>query len=300
MLSHSIPKIADLHIVRGASAPEATRPDILFEVPHGATETEDFLEVAGLLESPLPPCLSDFFHVNTDVGAFELALRTAERLVELAPERAVSILRCRIPRTFIDCNRRIESSSEDFKEGKVTPGLMPWVTAPADIALLRERYDAYMAAVASATEEIGPTGAVVLLHTYAPHQVGVEVDVNIVANLRKAYEPDLLSTWPLRPEIDVISRDMQGVNHAPQALLEALRTEFLPLEWPVMNGETYPLHPSTMAWDHVMARPGRALCVEFRRDLLADPFDPFVQMNICPLKVDRIAAAFARALSQWR
>ena len=33
---------------------------------------------------------------------------------------------------------------EEFKAGKVTPGLMPWITAPQDRALLRGGYDAYV------------------------------------------------------------------------------------------------------------------------------------------------------------
>jgi hypothetical protein len=300
MLYQSIPQIADVHILRGATAPETARPDLLFEIPHGATPTTDFLEVAGQVKSSLPEGLVDFFHVNTDVGAFEVAHRAAEHLVKLAPDRCVSIVRCRIPRTFIDCNRRIEASAEAFKEGRVTPGLMPWLTHPEDLAMLRERYEAYMGVVNETTGQLATHGSVVLVHTYAPRQVDVQVDEDIVKNLRRAYEPEVEPTWPLRPEIDVISRDAEGNDHAPRALVEALRREYLSCEWPLTESATYPLHPSTMAWDHVMARPGRALCIEYRRDLLADPFDPFVEMNICPQKVDRVALPLARALNQWR
>jgi hypothetical protein len=67
----------------------------------------------------------------------------------------------------------------------------------------------------------------------------------------------------------------------------------------VAESETYPMHPSTLAWDHVQRRPGRALCVEVRRDLLADPIDPFAEMHIGDAKVTRLADPLARALLAW-
>ena len=67
----------------------------------------------------------------------------------------------------------------------------------------------------------------------------------------------------------------------------------------VADGQTYPLHPSTMAYEYVQAHPGRGLCIEVRRDLLADPFEPFAQMRISPEKVDRLAVPLAAALRRW-
>jgi hypothetical protein len=267
-------------------------PDLVIEIPHGATSTEDFTSLAAKLTSPLPDGLIDFFHVNTDAGAPELALAIAKRFVEVEATRSLLVLRCRIPRTFIDCNRRIDAAPEDFKAGKVTPGLMPWITTDADRELLRGLYDQYIGTVRDAVRE---ASAVLLLHTYAPRTVDVEVDANIGPNLRRAYEPDVEPTWPLRPELDVISRGIDGTDYAPTAIVTALR-EQLP---GVADSATYPLHPSTLAWDHVMAMPGRALCVEVRRDLLADPFEPFVQMKIGSEKVDRLVEPFVSALRRW-
>ncbi|MBA3502846.1 MAG: hypothetical protein H0T65_20960, partial [Deltaproteobacteria bacterium] len=99
----SIPTILDVDVIRGVSATGAAL-DLVIEIPHGATRTEDFTSLAARLTSPLPDNLVDFFHVNTDAGAPELAIATARRFVEAEPTRAVAILRCRIPRTFIDCN----------------------------------------------------------------------------------------------------------------------------------------------------------------------------------------------------
>jgi hypothetical protein len=291
----SIPGVVDVHVIRGSRAAPDAPPDLVIEIPHGATSTVDFTSLAARLTSPLPDGLADFFHVNTDAGAPELGLAVAARLVADSPTRVAAVLRCRIPRTFIDCNRRIDAAPEDFKAGKVTPGLMPWITTDADRELLRAAYDRYVATVRHATSLLQSDGAILLLHTYAPRSVDVEVDDDIGPKLRRAYEVE--DTWPLRPEIDVISRAVDGTDYAPAAVVDALRTELAGI--PVAQSATYPLHPSTLAWDHVQARPGRALCVEVRRDLLADPFTPFEQMTIGTAKIDRLAGPFANALRRW-
>jgi hypothetical protein len=295
----SIPGVLDAIVLRGERAAAGAAPDLLVEVPHGATRTDDFTSLERLLRSSLPPSLVDFFHVNTDAGAFELAEATARRFVASEPARTVAILRCRIPRTFIDCNRQVDASPEDFKAGKVTPGLMPWITAPEDRVLLRARYDAYVAAVRAASDTLAPDGAMLLLHTYAPRTVDVEVDLHIVESLHRAYLPNVEPGWPLRPEVDVIGRGPDGAALAPAGVVEALRRELAALDIAVADSATYPLHPSTMAWEHVARRPGRALCVEVRRDLLADPFDPFVEMRIGAEKVARLAGPLSAALRHW-
>lgn len=295
----SIPGIVDVQLVRGEKAPRDPAPDLLVEVPHGATRTEDYTEVEELLESPLPESLVDFFHVNTDAGAPELAEAVARRFVAAAPARSAVIMRCRIPRTFIDCNRRIDASPEEFRAGKVTPGLMPWITAPADRAFLRGCYDAYVAAVRDMAAFLDKAGSLLLLHSYAPRSVDVEVGLDIVEKLRSAWQPDVVETWPLRPEVDVIGRAADGTSHAPAPVVAALTEGFAALGIAVADSATYPLHPSTLAWEHATRRPGRALCLEVRRDLLADPFEPFAEMKISAEKVERIAAPLAAALQAW-
>ena len=298
MLS-SIPGILDVTIVRGAQAAPEAALDLVIEIPHGATTTADFTRLAAQLTSPLPDGLIDFFHVNTDAGAPELAIAVTAQFVAEAPGRSVAILRCRVPRTFIDCNRRIEASASEFKAGKVTPGLMPWITTPEDRALLRAAYDRYVGAVREATAQLGADGALLLLHTYAPRTVDVEVDDQIVVNLRRAYEPAREPTWPLRPEVDLIGREIDGTSRLPVAVADAMRSELAAVGITLADSATYPLHPSTLAYDHVRAHPGRALCVEVRRDLLADPFDPFVEMTIGAAKVARLTGPFVRAIQRW-
>jgi len=295
----SIPGILDVTVVRGAHAAPGAAPDLVIEVPHGATATADFTAAAAPLTSRLPDDLVAFFHANTDAGAPELAVAIAHRITDADPVRSVVVVRCRIPRTFIDCNRRIDAPADAFAAGKLTPGLMPWITTDDDRARLLAGHERYVACVHQATAELAGHGGVVLLHSYAPRTVDVEVDLDIVASLRRAYQPDRAETWPLRPEVDVIGRAPDGTDHAPAAVVAALRNELAALGIAVADSATYSLHPGTLAWDHVQARPGRALCVEIRRDLLADPFEPFAEMQISAAKVDRLAAPFGRALARW-
>jgi predicted N-formylglutamate amidohydrolase len=299
----SIPGLLDVALVRGAHAAPDAALDLVIEVPHGATATADFTALAAQLTSPLPDDLVAFFHVNTDAGAPELAMAIAERFVADEPARTASVLRCRIPRTFIDCNRRIDvtpdAAPDELVAGKLTPGLMPWITTAEDRARLRAAHERYVACVREAIASLATDGALLLLHSYAPRTVDVEVDLDIVASLRRAYQPDRASSWPLRPEVDVIGRALDGTSLAPAAVVEALRAELAPLGIAPADSATYPLHPGTLAHDHVVARPGRALCIEVRRDLLADPFEPFAEMRIAAAKVDRLAAPMARALRRW-
>jgi hypothetical protein len=106
----SITNVIDVFRINGAAS--SATPDLLIEIPHGATRTSDFDAVAQAMTSPLPSQLSDFFHVNTDAGAPELAVALAHRLTQLDPTKSVAILRCRVPRTFIDCNRRIDADPD--------------------------------------------------------------------------------------------------------------------------------------------------------------------------------------------
>ncbi|MEI6129601.1 MAG: hypothetical protein WCR59_06000 [Planctomycetota bacterium] len=69
--SASIAEVVEVIEIRGTHAANAP-PQLLIEVPHGATRTEHFTTLAGWLHGDYPADLIDFFHVNTDVGAPEL------------------------------------------------------------------------------------------------------------------------------------------------------------------------------------------------------------------------------------
>jgi len=293
----SIPAIVEVALVSGEASDG--EPELLIEVPHGATRRADFESLKALLTSPLPDSLIDFFYVNTDSGAPELAVAIAQALVQAEPRKTVAILRSRIPRTFVDCNRVLDATHADFKAGGVAPGLMPWVTTPEDLALLRGRHEAYLDVVRRAAEALPPHGAMLLLHSYAPRTVGVEVDLDIVQSLHRAYQPEVLPTWPLRPEMDVIGRTADGTLHAPAEVMSRLKAELAAMNMVVGDSQTYRLHPSTVGYEHALRLPGRVLCLEVRRDLFVTRFEPFVEARIDPERVASLAAPVVRALVGW-
>ncbi len=298
-MNTSVPDVVDvLELRTDAPLPGAT--DLVIEIPHGAVGDWEYHAVAARLSSPLPADLIEFFHVNTDSGAAELAVALGERLCARGVVGRVVIVRCRIPRTFIDCNRVLGASLDAYRAGGVTPGVPPWVTAPVDHAFLVKRYTAYQAVASALISEVCASGGrALLLHTYAPRTVDVEVSPDIVFALRAAYQPDRVETWPLRPEVDLIFRDPEGTRHLPNTVVDGLRKALAMQGYPLAEGATYPLHPVTTGHAHVMAWPGRVVCVEVRRDLLTEAFVPFRQVQIDGERVGRVADGFANWLAAW-
>lgn len=283
-------------------------PALVIEVPHGATGDWEFNVVASQLRGAVPDDLIAFFHVNTDAGAAELGLAIGQRVLaanldlglesglESGPVfRRVLIVRCRVPRTFVDCNRVLGASGAAYRAGGVTPGMAPWITDEADHDALFARYVAYQAVAQAAIDcACASGGRALLLHTYAPRSVDVQVSLDIVRDLRAAYaNPE---QWPLRPEIDVIHCDPDGVATLSPAGLAALGVALTDAGYIYAEGETYPLHPVTMAHAHVTRHPGQVACLEVRRDLLTEQFVPFRQVQVDPARVSRVAAPLARWL----
>ena len=294
--------VCDVEVVRGASCPADARPGALLEIAHGATRASDFDELSAALHGPFPEGLREFFFVNTDVGAPELARAVAEALVAERRECAVALVRCRIPRTFLDCNRRIarDTVARASAAGEMTPGLQPWVRDARDRELLLERYFAYRELVSSAFEEVRARGgATAFVHTYAPRSIDVAVDDEIARRLREAYAPERIATWPLRPQVDLITADPEGVELALAELADRAEHEFETAGFEVSRNTAYPLHPVTLAHELASQRPASALCLEVRRDLLVPAFVPFVELATDPAKVARAAAPLARALAPF-
>lgn len=270
----------------------AGAPAVLFEIPHGATRRADFEAVRARLAGPLPAGLEAYFHVNTDEGAPELAAATAARLAEAGI--ASLVLRCRIPRTFIDANRVVEG---EVAAG-MTAGLPPYVRDPADRALLLGLHRRYQERAAAAYAEVcGAGGLALALHTYAPRAIEVEVGDDIVAALRRAYRPGIYPKWNLRPEIDFITAAEGGETLAPVALSSLLWKSFGAAGLTPAENSSYTLHPSTTGYRHSQRWPGRVMCIEFRRDLLGAPWRPFVESAIGVRKTARLARALAAALA---
>jgi hypothetical protein len=288
----SIPDVAEYALVRGAAA--QGEPTLLLEIPHGATRAAHFDALRAALAGKYPEDLRDFFFVNTDVGAPELALRIALAVVAAQPTRCVAVLRCLIPRTFVDCNRVIDASTKPkgSAAGEMTPGVHAWVKDPRDLALLLARYGAYRTLAESLYEGIcGRGGLALMLHSYAPRSIDVPVDENIVASLRAAYRPEKLESWPLRAEVDLIADDPDGKQLASETLVR----ELLSSDLRAVRCGSYALHPSTLAHLFATRYPGRTLCLEVRRDLLVEEWTPFAEMRADPRKLERIALPLARA-----
>ena len=294
---HSIPDVCAVTLVRGAQAGDL--PDLLLEVPHGATRAADFDRLRRELHGPFPEDLREFFFVNTDVGAPEVALRVAELVVAADPRRSALVLRCLVPRAFVDCNRVIDAATEGRASaaGELTPGLHAWVRHPDDRRLLFSRYSAYRALVEETCDRVcGQGGQAVMVHSYAPRSVDVPVDERIVTSLRAAYSPERLTSWPLRAPVDLIVDTPEGERLASDELVARLTAGFVAAGLEVVQNGAYTLHPATLAAVLARRHRGRTLCLEFRRDLLVPDFVPFVELQADPTKVERAAAPLAAAL----
>lgn len=271
---------------------------LLFEVPHGATERAHYDAIASRLESPLPPRLEQFFHVNTDFAAPEIAARVASLLTRSKREartRGVIVVRALVPRTFVDFNRRIDPEAP----AGMTPGLPPYVSAAGDREWLTSLHRRYAATVADLYAEVcGAGGLAVALHTYSPRSVEVAVDADVVTSLRAAYRPESYSRWALRPPIDFLTRENDGRDLSPPGLVAALRQAYGVVGLECGENTTYHLHPATAGYAHATRFPGQVLCAEFRRDLAGAPWRPFTPGVVGARKVARLARPLAAALGE--
>lgn len=292
MIPASDAGVAEVHLLPGARG----AVDLLVEVPHGATDPEDYRRVADALAGLLPADLDHFFHVNTDVAAWELGLAVAERVRAARPGLGILLVRARLPRTFVDVNRVLDLDPAAYAGG-VTPGIPPYVSHPDDLAHLHALYRRYRAVVDAAWAALGPAGIGFTPHTYAPRTVGIEqVDADIVRALHRVYAPDLVDTWPLRPELDLITVTPDGADLSPRPAVERLTASCRARGIEVAANDSYTLHPATLAHTRAVAHPGRVLCLEVRRDLLVHAWTPFAPMHADPARVARFAEPLAEGL----
>lgn len=306
MTTTSIDGVVDVTHVRGVASAEKKGgpvPDLVIEVPHGATRRAHFDALRTQLKGDAyPDDLVDFFFVNTDVGAPETALEVAKAIVHADPRRSVSVLRCQIPRTFIDCNRIIDETTKPTTSTAtgMTPGVVRYVTDAGDLALLFDRYRAYTNVVTAALEEVCQGGGLaMMLHSYAPRSVDVEVDEKIVQRLRAAYAPDVEPTWPLRPEVDLITTTPDGVLLTDPRLVSSVKEALTSAGVDVADSKAYPLHPSSLAHRFASRWPTQCLCLELRRDLLVQQFTPFAEMTADDDKVARLGGLLAAGLQRF-
>ena len=297
----SVAGVCHIEIVRGTEANPEARPDLLFEVPHGATLASHFDELRAQLRGHYSDGLRDFFFVNTDVGAPELAAAIARGVVLAEPTRTAAIIRCLLPRTFVDCNRSIDRDTvaAASKPGEMTPGLPPWVVDARDRDLLLDRYFAYRDVVTAGFSDVcGDGGTALCVHTYAPRNIDVAVDEDIVAALHAAYAPDRIETWPLRAEVDLITHDPDGRELADAELARRAEQAFVAAGFQARRNDTYSLHPSTLAFEFARRYPDKTLCLELRRDLLLPAFVPFVELHTDPQAIQRAAEPLRASLDR--
>lgn len=292
--------VCNVEYVHGAKASPGATPGLLLEVPHGATLARHFLELHSRMVGDIDAELIDFFFVNTDVGAPELARAVANRVIELVPHQSAVVVQSLLPRTLVDCNRRIDPANgpSGSEPGQLTPGLPLWIRDPEDQHLLLELHAQYseVAARAFATT-CGNGGLGLMVHTYAPRSLDVPVDERIVEHLRAAYAPERIGEWPLRAEIDLITHDPDGCELASLDLVGGVIEQLQGAGLSVVQNGAYSLHPLTQAHEFASTYPGRTLVFEVRRDLLVEQFIPFCELHVDAEKVARIAEPFARTVA---
>jgi hypothetical protein len=277
----SVEDVVDVELLRGARADRDAVPELLIEVPHGADERRHYDALRSRLVGDLPDDLHLFFHLNTDVAAYAYGRATALAWLSQHPYRSALILRSLIPRTFVDCNRLAEDRGGGrLDAGALTPGIPSYVRHEADLALLMDRHRVYVEVATRAFADVcGGGGRALIPHTYGPRTLGIDaIDDDIVAKLRWACAPERHDTWPLRAEVDLLTRDGDGKLFAPEGVEEMLIGRFAEEGFRAKANDTYFLHPSTLGHAWSVAYPGQVLSLEVRRDLLVEEWRPFEEM----------------------
>ncbi|MFO0681548.1 MAG: hypothetical protein U0234_05840 [Sandaracinus sp.] len=293
MTFESLPDIAHVELLGDPGTP----PSVLIEVPHGADRRAHYDLWRARLRSSLPEDLHEFFHLNTDVGAWQYGVRVAERIRATRPDVSVLLVRCLIPRTFIDTNR-IPDAPDALAQGGMTPALAPYVDAPEDRALLGEAHRRYVTLVERAYAEVCARGGFALSpHTYGPRSLAIaRIDADIVKELHRAHEPAALEAAPLRPELDLITRTFAGERIAPRGIVEELIAAYAAIGVTATESATYKMSEATQAWRWQTSYPEQMLCLEVRRDLLVETWTPFEEQTVRAEAADRFAAPLASAI----
>ncbi len=289
-----------MEVLRGSEAHANAVPELLVEVPHGADERAHYDALRERLQGTLPADLHQFFHVNTDEGAWAYGRAAALALLAAAPQRSAVILRSQIPRTFVDCNRPADFAGSDLSHGGLTAGLHGYIRDPGDRALLLAMHRRYIEATSAAYRAVcGQGGLALVPHTYSPRSVGIDsVQDDIAARLRAAYLPETYPQWPLRAEVDLLTRDGDGRLFAPEGAEESLQEAFAEAGFEARCNDTYFLHPASLAHGWSTTYPGQVLCLELRRDLVVPDWQPFEESRADPERVARMGSLLAPTLER--
>ncbi len=285
----SVPGVADVEAFGRGDGPI----DLLVEVPHGADRRAHYDALRARLRGALPAGLEEFFFVNTDVGAWQVGRRVGE-LVARAGRRVV-VVRSLIPRTFIDCNR-VEDA---MAASGMTASVPAYVRDAADRALLLDLHRRYVALVEESVAALAG-GFMLMPHTYGPRTLGIDtIDETIVDALRAAHAPGRYETWPVRPEVDLITRTADGTLHAAAPVVSAVAAAYRGLGLEVAENRTYAMHPSTQGLRWALRLPDRTFCLEMRRDLLCPGWTWNQENEVSQTAADRFASPIADAIGAW-
>lgn len=292
--------VALVEILRGPEADPAASPGLLVEVPHGADERAHYDALRSRLVGDLPEDLHAFFHVNTDIGAWQYGRRVAERLIAERPSLCALVVRSLIPRTFIDCNR-LEDTQEALGVGGLTAGIPSYVEHPDDRALLVGLHRRYVQIIEDAYAEVCDAGGFALTpHTYGPYELPIaRVDRDIVKALRECHRPEVISTLRVRPEVDLLTRGKDGIRYAPEGMVDDLVAGFRDVGLSATEGAAYTLQPGSQTWRFVTHYPEQFLCLEIRRDLLVKEYRGLEAMTIDEAAIERVAAPLVGAIGRW-
>ena len=280
---------------------EGRAPDLLVEIPHGATRKADYDRLRARLSPSLPEDLVDFFFVNTDVGAPEYGREVAVQTVRGAARPLLAlVIRCLLPRTFIDTNRVADDGSAATARTELNAAISAYVRDPADVDLLLRLHHAYHEVADTAFDWVcGAGGFALAPHTYAPRSIQIDdFDEGIGKAIRAAYEPGRYESWKVRPPVDLITLAPDGRDLSPRGIVDEVRARYADLDVETAENDTYRLHPSTMAHRYAERYPGQVLCLELRRDLLAEPFTPFAEMHVPESRARWMAGPIAASLRE--
>jgi hypothetical protein len=296
----SRPHVVSVEVVTGAAARPDDPPDLLVEVPHGADERPHYDTLLGRLRGRVPAGLEAFFWVNTDVGAWAYGRTTARLFVEQNPTKSALVVRCLLPRTFVDCNRVTSFDGGDLAAGKLTACIPSYVEDADDRALLLSLHAEYTATARAAYARVcGHGGFALVPHTYQPRSLGIDrVDGDIVAKLHAACDDGREASWPLRPEIDLLTRDGERRELGPAGMEAAVLAAFTAAGFTPEVTRTYHLTAETLGHAWSVAYPGRVFCLEVRRDLLVDEWRPLEPKTVDDAKVARVAEVLAPAFAR--
>ncbi len=300
-LPRSLAGVVDVEVLFGAHASSTTEPSLLIEVPHGACRRAHYDALRARMKGDLPADLHCFFHINTDVGAWEYGRETARRVLQAHPERSALVVRSLIPRTLIDCNRPATRDGGDLQKGALTAGVPAYIDHADDHALLVGLHAKYVEVAEAAFAAVcGNNGGMAIIpHTYGPRTLGIQgVGRDIVDQLRWACAPERESTWPLRADVDLLTTDPDGKDWSPPGMVPALVDGFAAVGLQAKVNNAYNLHPASLGHTWSTRYPGRVLCLEVRRDHLVQAWTPFEEMTVVDDKVDRVAGVLAPVVAR--